>query len=106
MTIVSRQVDESLMIGRRLAVTITDIDPTGVRLIARGQCVGGPTDGEEIDRPFELGVAGEVRLGDLITITIARVSATEPRVYLSINAPKQFEVFRKEVYDAMLRDKD
>jgi sRNA-binding carbon storage regulator CsrA len=105
MTIVSRQVDESLMIGRRLAVTITDIDADGVRLIARGQCVGGSNDGEEIDRPFELGLSGEVRLGDLITITIARISTAEPRVYLSINAPQQFDVFRKEVYDAMLRDK-
>lgn len=106
MTIVSRQVDESLMIGRRLVVTITDIDAAGVRLIAKGQCVGGFNDGEEIDRAFELGTSGEVRLGDLITITIARISTTEPRVYLSINAPRQFEVFRKEVYDAMLRNKE
>ncbi len=106
MTIISRQVDETVMIGRRMLVTITDIDREGVRLIAQGQCVGGYNDGEEIDRPFELGISGEVHLGDQITITIARVAVTERRVYLSINAPRQFEIFRKEVYDAMIRQSD
>lgn len=104
MTIISRKVDESLMIGKRLMVKVTDIDSTGARLWVRGQCVGGPDDGQELNRAFELGISGELRLGDLIRINIARVAVTESRVYLSVHAPKHFEVLRKEVFDTMSRD--
>lgn len=85
-------------------VRVTDIDSTGARLWVKGQCVGGPDDGQELDRAFELGISGELRLGDLISINIARVAVTESRVYLSVHAPRQFEVLRKEVFDAMSHD--
>ncbi len=97
MTIVSRQVDETLLIGRSLAVTVTDIDSAGVRLHVKGRSVGGFNDGERLDRAYELGPAGEVRLGDHVTITIARLATNEPRVYLSVNAPPRMEIVRKEM---------
>ncbi len=106
MTIVSRQADETVLIGRNLAVTVTDIDRAGVRLYVKGQCVGGFNDGERVDRAFELGPSGEVRLGEQVIITIARLATNEPRVYLSINAPPRMEVFRKEAADAPRRQED
>lgn len=101
MTVISRQVDETVLIGEHLAVTITDVDAGGVRLIARGICVGGAEDGASIDRAFELGVGGEVRLGSAVTLSIARLATNERRVYLSIVAPARMEIWRKEAYEQL-----
>jgi sRNA-binding carbon storage regulator CsrA len=103
MTVISRKLDETILIGRNLAVTVTDVDDAGVRVHVRGELVGGAQDGERVDRAYELGSAGELRLGSLITLAIARVATNEPRVYLTVVAPASFEVFRKEVFDAMRR---
>jgi sRNA-binding carbon storage regulator CsrA len=105
MTILSRKIDESIQIGHSLSVMVTDIDRSGVRLYVRGRCVGGFNDGESVDRAFELGAAGELKLGDLVTITLARIATNEPRVYLGINAPKHLIIERNKTFDANSRKK-
>lgn len=101
MTVISRQENQTLLIGEHLAVTITDVDAGGVRLLARGICVGGADDGAPVDRVFELGLGGEVRLGTAVTLAIARLATNEKRVYLSVVAPVRMEIWRKEAYEQL-----
>jgi sRNA-binding carbon storage regulator CsrA len=106
MLVVSRKPDETVQVGDDLQVTVTDVDEAGVRLHVRGRCIGGACDGEFINRAFELGSRGEVQIGDLVHVTVARMSCTEERAYLAFVTPPNISVHRKEIYDALKRKRE
>jgi hypothetical protein len=63
------QPDHWTAVGDGLAFAVTDIDEAGVRVVLRGQIIGGPEDGADIRRAVEIGVGSEARIG-LITLTL------------------------------------
>jgi sRNA-binding carbon storage regulator CsrA len=97
MLIFSRQVDESIVVGRDVVVTPTDIDESGARVIARGTMVGGPDDGGRFDAAHELSPGGSFHVGPMIVITLVEVRGGFAR--LGVHAPKSMPVRRKEVAD-------
>lgn len=68
--------DQWIAIGQGLAFAITDIDPEGVRVLLRGQIIGGPDDGERVDRAMEIAVGSEARVG-IVTLTLIDTKETK-----------------------------
>ena len=97
MLILSRQVDESIVIGRDVLVTPTDVDAGGARVIARGTMVGGPDDGGRFDAVHELAAGQSFHVGPMIVVTLVEVRGGFAR--LGVHAPKSMPVRRKEVAD-------
>ena len=97
MKMLTRRADESILIGERLKITFTDVDKTGVRLMIDGELIGGPDDGMPLREARELAVGSELRLGSLVTITIAEVKGKLARV--AVVAPAHVAVKRKELVD-------
>ena len=95
----SRQVDQWIMIGSDIRVAPTDIDPAGVRLIARGRLLGGPQDGATFDTAFELIVGQSCHLGPHVCVNVIEVKGECVR--LGILAPANVPVFRKEEVDQL-----
>jgi sRNA-binding carbon storage regulator CsrA len=92
MWVVTREVDQWVQIGESIFVAPTDIDAGGVRLIARGRMLGGADDGATFTRTAELGVAGEMRIGPHVAVTIVEIRADAVR--LGIHVPPHIEVRR------------
>ena len=61
--------DQWTAVGESLTFSITDIDPAGVRVVLRGQIIGGPDDGGPIHKAVEIGVGSEARIG-LVTLAL------------------------------------
>jgi len=97
MLIIARVADESVRVGERLTVTVTDVDPGGVRLLVDGELIGGPDDGQRVREARELAPGGEVRLGGLVTIVL--VDVVGPKARLGFLVPRHVELHRAEVYD-------
>jgi sRNA-binding carbon storage regulator CsrA len=94
MTIISRQVDQWVVIGSDLLVGPTDIDAKTVRLLAKGHWIGGPQDGEVFQAAHELSKGQSVQLGPMIVVTV--VDILGQRVRLGVLAPAHLSVGRKE----------
>jgi sRNA-binding carbon storage regulator CsrA len=92
MTIITREVDQSIRIGTAIRLSPTDIDRTGVRLLAEGHHIGGPHDGETFRSTHELAKGGSLRLGPMITITVLELF--DDAVRLGILAPAHLPVTR------------
>ncbi|MDB5328482.1 MAG: hypothetical protein JWM57_4051 [Phycisphaerales bacterium] len=63
------QPDQWTAVGDSLRFAITDIDPAGIRVVLRGQIIGGPEDGGPIHKACEIGVGSEAKIG-LVTIAL------------------------------------
>lgn len=103
MIVVSRKPDETLLIGTKLSATVTDVDAGGVRILVRGELIGGAQDGASVDQPFELGIQSEISLGTMVTLTLVRVATNEQRAYLGVIVPKHIGVERKEISETRQR---
>lgn len=101
MLIVTRKVDELLEIGDDLLVGPTDINPKMVRLLARGRVMGGSDDGAGFTKSADLGINGEMRLGDHVVITVVDIRGDKVR--LAVQAPATVSVHRKEFVDDVRR---
>jgi sRNA-binding carbon storage regulator CsrA len=97
MQMITRHADEAILIGDHMTVTVTDVDKSGVRLMIEGELIGGPDDGQAVHEARELGVGGEVRLGDLVTLSLAHVRGTGARI--GVVAPANIAIRRKEMLD-------
>ena len=97
MHMITRHQDESILIGDRMTVTVTDIDRNGIRLMIEGELIGGPDDGLVIHEARELGIGGEVRLGELVTLSLANIRGTSARI--GVVAPAHVAIRRKEILD-------
>ena len=89
METVRAQVDQWTQIGGGLAFAPTDIEPRGVRLLLRGEVIGGPEDGATIDRPVELRIGSAVSVG-IVVITL--ISARGKSAKLSVVCPPHMGV--------------
>jgi carbon storage regulator len=101
MVVISRKVDEWIQVGESILVGPTDIDSTGVRLIAKGRMIGGPEDGATFTRTAELGREGELRLGPNLAFTVIDIRGDQVR--LGVQVPRALKVHRKEVLDEIKR---
>lgn len=97
MQMITRRPDEAILIGGHMIVTVTDVDKTGVRLMIEGELIGGPDDGQSIHEARELGVGGEVRLGSLVTLSLANIRGSAARI--GVLAPTHIPIRRKEMLD-------
>ena len=91
---ITRKVDELIQIGGDMVVGPTDIDAKIVRLLARGRIIGGPDDGASFTKTAELGINGEMRLGEHVIVSVVDIRGDAVR--LGIQVPKHVEVSRKE----------
>jgi sRNA-binding carbon storage regulator CsrA len=98
MVVFSRKVDQWLQIGSTMLVGPTDIDKTGVRLLAKGRMIGGAEDGATFERVTELGKGGEMRLGPHVIVTIVDIRGDAVR--LGLNSTLPLPVHPKEEVEA------
>jgi len=102
MLVLSRQIDESVMIGRKLMVTLTDVDARSVQIRVRGELIGGADDGLSIDRVFELAVGSNQMLGPLVNVILVELIGAKAR--FGFIYPRHISVHRKEIFDVTERD--
>jgi carbon storage regulator len=99
MIVLTRQVDQWIVIGSDIRVSPTDIDAQGVRLVARGRVMGGPDDGAAFHSVHELTVGQSCHLGPHVAITLVKVDNGVVR--LGVLAPAHIAVHRKEAHDQL-----
>lgn len=90
-TTVMLQVDQVLRIGEKLTVSPTDIDTTGVRLLVKGELLGGPNDGERVNEAKEIGPNSMMTLGALISLSLVS-AADNGRAMFHVIAPANVKV--------------
>ncbi len=101
MLVISREINESLMIGHDLELTVIKIRGTKANLHIARRLIGGRlsedlfSDWLEKDRPLDL--------GNGICCAVVDIGGNPTKVRLGIEAPKEISVHRKEVYDAIRR---
>lgn len=94
MKVVSRAVDQAILIGSEIVVAPTDIDEKTVRVIARGRMFGGANDGGTFQSAHEMSKGQMFRIGENIAVTLIEVVGNKAR--LGVNAPPHLTVIRKE----------
>ena len=103
MLVLSREINQSLMIGDDLELTVIKIRGTRANLHITRRLIGGRLSEDlfsnwlEKDRPLDL--------GNGIVCAVIDVRDNPTKVRLGIQAPKELSVHRKEVYDAIRRQK-
>ena len=97
MTVISRDVDQWILIGQDIRVSPTDIDAQGVRLVARGRVLGGPDDGATFDIRHELAIGQTWHLGPHVVVSLVEVRGDSAR--LGVLAPAHIDVQTKEHLD-------
>jgi sRNA-binding carbon storage regulator CsrA len=103
MIIVSRQIDQELLIGRDIYVGPTDIDARGARILAHGRMLGGPDDGAPFTSTHELSVGQSFFIGPRVNVALIGVNTAEMTATLGILRPMNMPVFRKEIHEQMKR---
>lgn len=89
-TTVVLKVDQVLHIGEKLTASPTDIDPAGVRLLVRGELLGGPDDGQRVNEAKELGINSVLTLGALISLSL--VGADDKKAMFHLIAPSHVKI--------------
>lgn len=101
MLILSREANQSLMIGDDLQLEVLKIRGASANVRITRRLIGGRLTEEvfcgwlEKDRQF--------KLADEIVCTIVQITSNPSKVRIGIEAPKKVSVHRKEVYDAIRR---
>lgn len=103
MVIVSRQIDQELMIGHDIYVGPTDIDTHGARILVHGRMLGGPDDGAPFESVHELSVGQSFFIGPHVNVALVGVNPAEMTASLGILRPKSMVVIRKEEFQQMKR---
>lgn len=88
------KVDQRIVIGDSMEIWPTDVDPDLVRLMAEGEMLGGPEDGLKIRKALDLGINGEMRLGNSLFVTVLDIRGDKCRI--AIQAPSHVPVRLKE----------
>jgi len=97
MKVISRHVDQWILVGQDIRVSPTDIDQQGVRLVARGRMLGGPEDGATFDTRHELAVGQTWHLGPHVAISLVEVRGDTARI--GVLVPAHIDVQTKEHLD-------
>jgi carbon storage regulator len=102
MLVLSRQVDEAVMIGEHIVLSVTDIDSSIVRVVVSGRMLGGAEDGGNFKQAYEMSVGQSFPIGPMIRVTLVDTRSDTAR--FGINVPKHVLVHRKEIFDAIRRE--
>ncbi|HTL28349.1 MAG TPA: carbon storage regulator [Tepidisphaeraceae bacterium] len=97
MFVLTRGVDEWIVIGDDILISPTDIDENSVRVIAKGRMLGGSSDGGTFQQVHELTRGQSFPIGPMIVVTLVDVRGDKVR--LGINVPQHLAVHRKESPD-------
>src|SRR3954468_19674493 len=94
MKVVSRAVDQAILIGQDIVVAPTDIDEKTVRVVARGRMMGGPNDGGTFQSVHELSRGQSFSIGPCIVVSLVEIKGQAAR--FSVRAPRHLGVCKKE----------
>lgn len=94
MIIISRTIDQWLVIGDDIQVSPTDVDENIVRLVARGRMLGGAEDGGTFQAAHEMSVGQSFAIGPMIRISVVEIRGEEVR--LGVTCPPHLGVRGKE----------
>lgn len=97
MLVLSRQVDEAVMIGDTIAVTVVSINPDGATLHVRYR-----DENQRLEQKLALEIDDRLEITDDIYVSVLDIRGDKIR--LAVVAPKSMAVHRKEVYEAIKRD--
>ena len=100
----SRHVDEAIIIGNELLVRVEEVQPERARLSAtRLTTLDAPSEAWLVrDQEMQLRSDG-MQLGPDVTVSV--VDIRDGKVRVGVIAPKDVPVHRKEVYDAIRRER-
>jgi len=84
-TTVVIKLDQTIHLGDKLTLALTDIDPDGIRIVVRGELLGGPDDGAWVYEPKELALHNTLSLGTLVTVML--FSTNTEQAMLHVIAP-------------------
>src|SRR6476660_1835345 len=101
----SRHVDEAIIIGNELLVRVEQVQPERARLSAtRLTTLDAPSEAWLVrDQEMQLR-SGEMPLGPP-DVMVSVVDIRDGKVRLGVIAPREVSVHRKEVYDAIRRER-
>jgi carbon storage regulator len=101
MLVISREINQSLMIGDDLQLQVLKIRASSAHLRVTRTLIGRRMTEElfsgwlEKDRPLDL--------GDKIACAVVEIQVNPAKIRLGIDAPREVSIHRKEVYDAIRR---
>src|SRR5688572_15771644 len=102
MLILSREVNESIIIGRDLAIQVVGLTEDKVKLRALRLLIGSGMTEELL--VTELSRDEHIELGDGIRCDIVDIRAPIHKVRLGISAPKEMSIHRTEVWRTVRHD--
>ncbi len=82
--------NQFIRIGQHLSIEVTDVDASGIRVVIKGELVGGPEDGRIVNEAREVAINSDLAIGTLITITLMRVAGTLS--HLSVVRPPHMKI--------------
>ncbi len=91
MQIFDRRVDQCLLIGPKIKIRPTDIDPQGIRLLVDGEILGGPDDGGHIHKAIELAVGSVTQIGLSVSVHVLSIQSGVVRLGIDSNRPIQIQ---------------
>lgn len=97
MLVLSRQIDETVMIGDSILVTVVAIEPEMTTLYVRFR-----DENQRVEQKLALEVDDRLEITNDIHVYV--VDIRDDKVRLGVVAPKVFVVQRKEVYEATKRE--
>jgi sRNA-binding carbon storage regulator CsrA len=103
MLVLSRRVNEAVVLADRLIVTVVRLLPESVELILQ-EATGGPSTFLKLGRQecVDLGLGTRLTLVEVRMITVcAGTTCGGPKARLGFEAPPTISVVRKEVWDVI-----
>ncbi len=97
MLVLSRQVDETVLIGDAIAVTVVSINPEGATLHVRYR-----DKNHRLEQKLALEIDDRLEITDDIYVSVLDIRGDKIR--LAVVAPKTMAVHRKEIYEAIKRE--
>lgn len=97
MLVLSRQVDETVMIGDTITVTVVSIESEMATLFVRYRDAN-----QRVEQKLALEIDDRLEITEEIYVSVVEIR--EDKIRIAIVAPKSFAVHRKEVYEAIKRE--
>lgn len=94
MLVLSRQVDETVMIGDTIMVTVVSINPEGATLHVRYR-----DENQRVEQKLALEIDDRLEITDDVYVSVMDIRGDKVRI--AVVAPKSMAVQRKEVYEAI-----
>jgi carbon storage regulator len=101
MLVLSREINQSLMIGPDMELQVLKIRGQGANLRIARRLIGGRMTEEVFSGWLQKDQKAD--LGENIFCVVLDVASNPAKVRIGIEAPRELSIHRKEVYDAIRR---